>query len=223
MRMQSLKAKDEYVALARKIADLMPAVGSDQQRGGWYDVVERVLDKGQKFHRFVWHDRKAWWQQEQAILAYLILKGTQGDDEYLRQAREAAAFYNAFFLDHDDGGVYFNVLANGLPYLMGTERFKGSHSMSAYHSTELCYLAAVYSNLLIKKHPMDFYFKPMPDGFKERVLRVAPDLLPPGSIRLTGVWIDDRPHAEFDAEKLEVKLPVSSRRLRVRARIEPVA
>jgi len=36
----------------------------------------------------------------------------------------AAAFYNAHFLDHDDGGVYFNVLANGLPFLMG-ERFKG--------------------------------------------------------------------------------------------------
>jgi hypothetical protein len=30
-------------------------------------------------------------------------------------ARESAAFYNAFFLDHDDGGVYFNVLANGIP------------------------------------------------------------------------------------------------------------
>jgi mannose/cellobiose epimerase-like protein (N-acyl-D-glucosamine 2-epimerase family) len=223
MRMQSLKPKDGYVALARKIADLMPAAGSDQQRGGWYDVVERVLEKGQKHHRFVWHDRKAWWQQEQAILAYLILKGTQGDDEYLRHAREAAAFYNAFFLDHDDGAVYFNVLANGLPYLMGTERFKGSHSMSAYHSTELCYLAAVYSNLLIHKHPMDFYFKPLPDGFKDRILRVAPDLLPPGSIKLTGVWIDDKPHAEFDPEKLELKLPVSSRRLRVRARIEPVA
>ena len=32
------------------------------------DVVERVRQPGQQFHRFVWHDRKAWWQQEQAIL-----------------------------------------------------------------------------------------------------------------------------------------------------------
>ena len=56
--------------------------------------------------------------------------------------------------------MYFNVLANGLPYLLGNERFKGSHSMSGYHSTELCYLAAVYTNLLITKQPMDFYFKP---------------------------------------------------------------
>ncbi|HEY9299213.1 MAG TPA: N-acyl-D-glucosamine 2-epimerase, partial [Phormidium sp.] len=43
MRMQSLKPKDDYVALAEKIAQLMPDVGSDKQRGGWYDVVERTL------------------------------------------------------------------------------------------------------------------------------------------------------------------------------------
>ena len=74
------------------------------------------------------------------------------------------------------------MLANGLPYLMGNERFKGSHSMSGYHSSELCYLSAVYTNLLITKQPMDFYFKPQPGGFKNNMLRVAPDLLPPGSI-----------------------------------------
>ena len=83
--------------------------------------------------------------------------------EYLRHAREASSFYNAFFLDHDDGAVYFNVLANGMPFLLGNERFKGSHSMSAYHTTELCYLSAVYTNLLITKEPMDFYFKPLPE------------------------------------------------------------
>ncbi len=112
------------------------------------------MQPGQSVHRFVWHDRKAWWQQEQAILAYLILHGSCGDSEYQKHAREAAAFYNAFFLDHEDGGVYFNTLANGLPYLVGNERLKGSHSMSGYHSMELCYLAAVYTNLLITKQPM---------------------------------------------------------------------
>jgi mannose/cellobiose epimerase-like protein (N-acyl-D-glucosamine 2-epimerase family) len=225
MRMNSLRPKDKYVTFARKIAELMPCVGSDQQRGGWYDVVERSLGEGEKFHRFVWHDRKAWWQQEQAILAYLILKGTLGDAEYARHAREAAAFYNAFFLDHDDGGVYFNVLANGLPYLLGNERFKGSHSMSGYHSMELCYLGAVYGNLLIHKNPMDFYFKPTPDGYPDGVIRVAPDLLPPGSIRIGGVWVDDEPYRGFDAEKLEVSLAprTDDRRPKIRVRIEPVA
>src|SRR6202011_3493690 len=100
MRMDSLKHKDEYTDLARKIAELMPEAGSDQQRGGWYDVVDRVTKPDGKHYRFAWHDRKAWWQQEQGILAYLILNGSLGDAEYLRYAREAESFYNSFFLDH---------------------------------------------------------------------------------------------------------------------------
>ncbi|MFM7717726.1 MAG: N-acyl-D-glucosamine 2-epimerase, partial [Microcystis sp.] len=65
----------------------------------WYDVVERLLVPGEKFHRFVWHDRKAWWQQEQGILAYYILTGCLNEPEYQRLARESAAFYNAWCLD----------------------------------------------------------------------------------------------------------------------------
>ncbi|MCW5848798.1 MAG: AGE family epimerase/isomerase [Anaerolineae bacterium] len=221
MRMYGLKPKEEYVALARKIAELMPAAGSDRQRGGWYDVVERVLAPGEEYYRYVYHDRKAWWQQEQAILAYMILHGVLKDEEYLRHAREAAAFYNAWFLDHDDGAVYFNVMANGIPFLLGTERFKGSHSMSGYHSMELCYLAAVYTNLLITKQPMDFYFKPYPGGFKDNILRVSPDILPPGSVRLDSVEIDGEPYTNFDAHALTVKLPQTQNQVRVKARIVP--
>ncbi len=222
MRMNSLRAKDSYVALARKIADLMPDAGCDRQRGGCYDVVSRTLEKGQKQYRFTWHDRKAWWQQEQMILAYLILYGILGDDEYGKHAVESAAFYNAFFLDLADGGVYFNVLANGLPYLCGTERHKGSHSMSAYHSTELCFLAAVYTNLLITKKPMDFYFAPKSNGFKDGILRVSPDILPAGSIKITSVEIDGNAYDDYDAEGLTVKLPETESNLRVKVTVSPV-
>jgi mannose/cellobiose epimerase-like protein (N-acyl-D-glucosamine 2-epimerase family) len=222
MRMNSLKEKPEYVALARKIAGLMPPVGGDQQRGGWYDVMEREKKPGQGFHRFAFHDRKAWWQQEQGILAFLILNGVLKDEEYLRIARESSSFYNAFFLDHDDGAVFFNVLASGIPYLMGTERFKGSHSMSGYHSFELAYLAQTYTNLLITGKPLDLYFKPRPDGFKRNILRVQPDILPVGSIRIGAVWINDEPYQNFDADNLTVKLPTTKEQVRVKVRVEPV-
>jgi mannose/cellobiose epimerase-like protein (N-acyl-D-glucosamine 2-epimerase family) len=221
MRMDSLKHKGEYVDLARKIAELMPAAGSDRQRCGWYDVVDRVLKPDGKHARFAWHDRKAWWQQEQAILAYMILHGILKDEFYQRMGRESAAFYNAFFLDHDDGGVYFNVLANGLPYLVGTERFKGSHSMSAYHSMELCFLSAVYTNLLITRQPMEFYFKPYPSGFPDNILRVSPDILPKGSIRIEACWIDGKEHKDYDANALTVKLPGSDQRQTVKVKIAP--
>ncbi len=220
-RIGSLHPKPEYSALAERIAEIMPSVGSDQQRGGWYDVVERRVDPESGTHRLVWHDRKAWWQQEQSILAYQILAGVSGDPEHRRLAREAASFYNAHFLDYDDGGVYFNVLATGVPYLLGTERLKGSHSMAGYHALELCYLAAVYTGLLITSAPLTLHFRPRPDAFPDRVLRVAPDLLPAGSVQLSRVWIDDEPYLDFDAKALTVDLPDSGEPLRVRVEIEP--
>jgi mannose/cellobiose epimerase-like protein (N-acyl-D-glucosamine 2-epimerase family) len=219
MRMYSLKPKAEYVALAEKIAALMPKAGGDQQRGGWYDVVERKLQPGQTMHRYAWHDRKAWWQQEQGILAYFLLAGVLEKPEYRKIARESAAFYNAWFLDNDSGGVYFNVLASGIPYLLGTERGKGSHSMSGYHSFELAYLAAVYTNLLNTKEPLDLYFKPKAGGFKDGILRCAPDILPPGSIKLTEVWINGERYTDFDAEKCIVRLPKDRGELKVRVRV----
>lgn len=207
MRMNSALPKEEYVALATKLADTMPAVAMDKQRGGWYDVLERQLGPGEEFHRLAFHDRKAWWQQEQGILAYYILAGCLKNPTYKKLAEESAAFYNAWFLDTDSGAVYFNVLANGLPYLLGNERDKGSHSMGTYHSTELCYLAAIYSNLLVTKQPMDFYFKPQPGAFADNILRVSPDILPPGSVKLDQVWINGEEYHNFDADALTVTLP----------------
>jgi anti-anti-sigma factor len=223
MRIKNVNDDQRYQEFAEKIAELMPAHGYDGRRTGWYDVVERGLDPGQSVHRYAWHDRKAWWQQEQGILAYLILDGMLGKPEYLKYARESCAFYNAFFLDHDSGAVYFNVLASGIPYLLGTERNKGSHSMSGYHSFELCYLAAVYTNLLITKQPMDLYFKPLPGALHDGVLRVAPDLLPPGSVEITEVTVDGMPHLEFDAKQLTVAVPKSEKRVTVKVRLTPTS
>ncbi len=219
MRINSLTPRTEYVDFAKKIAEIMPKVGMDVQRGGWYDVMERELAPGEEFHRFAWHDRKAWWQQEQGILAYQILYGCLKEAQYLKLARESAAFYNSFFLDHDDGAVYFNVLNNGIPFLLGTERLKGSHSMACYHSIELCYLSAVYINLLHTKQPLDLYFKPMPQGFCNDTLYVSPDILPPGSIKIDQVWIDGNPWKNFNAEKLAVHLPCVNYRPKVKVRI----
>jgi hypothetical protein len=213
--------KKEYEEFAKKIAELMPKVGMDKQRFGWYDVVSRVLQGDEEVHRFAWHDRKAWWQQEQGILAYQILYGVLRDPEYQKLARESAAFYNTYFLDHDDGSVYFNVLNNGLPYLLGNERLKGSHSMSCYHSIELCFLSAVYINLLHTKEPLDLYFKPEVDGFEDSILRVSPDILPKGSIYIDKVWIDGEPYDSFDAEKLHVFMPKFDKRKQIKVRVMP--
>jgi anti-anti-sigma regulatory factor len=79
--------------------------------------------------------------------------------------------------------------------------------MSGYHSFELCYLAAVYSNLLINKQPMNLYFKPKLGGFKDNLLRVMPDILPPGSVRIEQVWINGDRYQDFDPVAGTVTLP----------------
>jgi mannose/cellobiose epimerase-like protein (N-acyl-D-glucosamine 2-epimerase family) len=205
-RMHALRPKPEYLDLAVEIAERMPSVGSDRQRGGWYDVLERVRRDDLPRHEFSWHDRKAWWQQEQAILAYLILAGTTGRVDLLDEARAAQAFYNAFFLDHDEGAVYFNVLADGSPYALGTERLKGSHSMSMYHSAELCFLGEVYADLLVHGRDLRLFFRPVPDDLPGGVLRVSPDLLPPGAVQLDEVEVDGVRWQRFDRHALTVDL-----------------
>ena len=113
------------------------------------------------------------------------------------------------------------MLANGLPYLLGTERKKGSHSMSAYHSVELAYLAATYTNLLNTKKPLTLWFKPMVNGFKDNVLRVQPDILPAGSVKIAEVWIDSKEWKNFDAEKMTVQLPALNYRPKVKVVVVP--
>jgi len=221
MRINNIVEEKKFVEFAEKIAEIMPKAGMDAQRGGWYDVMERTLKDKEEFHRFAWHDRKAWWQQEQGILAYQILYGVLHKPEYLKLARESAAFYNTYFLDHDDGAVYFNVLANGLPYLMGTERKKGSHSMSAYHSVELAYLSTIYINLLHTKKPVDLYFKPMIGGFEDGILRVQPDILPKNAAKISEVWIDSQPWGKFNAEDFTIELPKLEHRPKIKVRITP--
>jgi hypothetical protein len=185
-------------------------------------MMERTRKEGEEFNRLVWHDRKAWWQQEQGILAYYIMAGVYNDnDDYLRFAREGSNFYNGWFLDYEQGGIYFNVLANGQPYALGSERGKGSHSMAGYHSFELCFLAAVYTNLLVNRHPMDFFFSPEPGVWEDNILRVSPDLLPAGSVELSEVWINGQNYENFNREKLYVTLPESDKTLKVRVRIVP--
>ena len=93
--------------------------------------------------------------------------------------------------------------------------------MAGYHSFELAYLATVYTNLLITKEPMDLYFSPIPGALPDNILRVAPDLLPPGSIRIGEVEVDGEPYADFDAEALTVRVPEGKKRVKIKVRILP--
>jgi anti-anti-sigma factor len=68
---------------------------------------------------------------------------------------------------------------------------------------------------------MDLWFSPIPGDLPENILRVSPDILPPGSIRIGSVEVDGAPYADFDADGLTVKVPEGKKRVKIRVRVVP--
>jgi hypothetical protein len=70
---------------------------------------------------------------------------------------------------------------------------------------------------------LDLYFKPtLKHGFCEDTLRVEPDILPKGSVRLSEVWVDGSPWKNFDVNNLTVQLPDVNYRPKIKVRLVPV-
>ena len=179
---------DKLMTETQRLGDTMGKLAVDQIRSGVYDVVEREPKNGMPLD-FAWWNTKDFWQQEQGILAYLILYGCTGKEDYLAQAREISAFWNTFFVNHDDLGMYFRVTADGLPYLVGQYRDKGGHAKSGYHTFELCYLTHIYTSTFVTKKSFCLHFKPEPNGHHQAI-NVLPDFLPPDSLKVTRVNIN---------------------------------
>src|SRR3974390_91828 len=70
---------------------------------------------------------------------------------------------------------------------------------------------------------MDLYFKPKPGGFADNMVRVFPDILPAGSVKIGGVWIDGQPYENFDAAAGIVNLLPNRPEIKVQVRLLPAA
>jgi hypothetical protein len=217
LRLHALAPDSRTVPFCKELIEPVMSHGFDHLRGGWFDMLERTAP-----HHLCWHDRKAWWQQEQGILALLQLQMLEpGNPRWATYADASLDFYNAWFLDHEHGGVFFSVTADGTPWLLGQEGQKGGHSMGGYHAFELCLCASSYGNLVLRQETLSLHFKVVPDQLPNRSLRVAPDLLPVGSVRLGGVLIDGKPWDGFNTTELTVSLPEGCAPMAVEVRLEP--
>ncbi len=179
--------------VARKLGDDMATVGLDAVRGGIFDCVERHPTGGMPI-QFAWGATKDFWQQEQGVLAYLILHGaTVGDSIYLQLARECSAFWNLFFLDRERQGYYFRTTENGLPILDGQYGMKSSHAIG-YHAFELAYLAHVYIRTFVDAgngadNGFCVYFRIRPSS-SQTTINVLPDFMPPGRLSIERVVVN---------------------------------
>lgn len=192
---------ERCLALARKIGDRMGDVGLDKVRGGVFDCVERQPSSGMPV-QFAWEPTKDFWQQEQGILAYLILHGAVArdpsmadlDKRFVQLARECSAYWNTFFLDRERQGYFFRVTADGLPIIEGEYGRKSGHAIG-YHVFELAYLAHTYTRLFFNSagggaggaDNFCLYFR-VRSSEDQTSLNVLPDFLPPGSVTVIKVW-----------------------------------
>ena len=200
---------NDFLSLAKKLADAMAIYGLDQVRGGCFDVVERRTPD--KFPvEFIWGNTKDFWQQEQGILAYLILHGATSEARYLKLAREMEAFWNLFFLDHDNRGIFFRVTAEGMPVERGPYAQKGGHSVAGYHAFELNYLAHIYTRSFVTGKDIDIpnyclYFCPDKESGRT-MLNVLPDFYAPGAIEIASIKVNGIPRASFSPSNFQVEL-----------------
>lgn len=211
----------EFEKFALTVANNMTEAGIDQLRGGCFDAVERSPVGGLPID-FAWGSTKEFWQQEQAILAYLIVYGTTKDPEHLALAREMMSFWNLYFLDHDNRGVFFRTNDAGVPVIQGQYSQKASHAVAGYHSFELNYLAHIYLRVYAQPHGKPctltghaefpvvdqsfcLYFQPDPISGR-RTLNVLPDFLPPNAVKVSRITVGGVPRATIDEDNFQIEL-----------------
>ncbi|OBH98702.1 AGE family epimerase/isomerase [Mycobacterium sp. E2733] len=176
--------------IAQDLADKMADVGIDMMRGGVFDAVQRHPRTGM-LTQFAWGATKDFWQQEQGILAYLVLYGDTGEKRFLEMARECMAFWNLFFLDRDHQGIFFRTNEGGLPIIEGMYGQKGGHSISGYHVFELNYLAHLYQRTCLQQngdHGFCLYFRVRRNP-QQTTINVLPDFLPRHRVEIKTVRV----------------------------------
>ena len=206
---ESQQLADKLMNLADQLGINMAEIGVDLFRGGIFDTLERNPHNGMPLE-FPWLNTKDFWQQEQALLAYLILHGCSNKSheqkqEYLRLARETAAFWNLFFLDQDNKGIFFRVSESGDAITSGQYAQKGGHAISGYHAFELNYLAHIYISSYVTKEPFCLYFKPN-INCRQRSLNVLPDFFRPNTLEVSRISIDGSDRTSIDPDNFRLEL-----------------
>jgi mannose/cellobiose epimerase-like protein (N-acyl-D-glucosamine 2-epimerase family) len=242
---------EKCMTMAIRLGDDMERVGIDPLCSGCFDAVERNPGNAMPIE-FTWGATKDFWQQEQAILAYLILHGAvpNGNEnqerklKYLGLARELMTFWNLFFLDHDNRGYFFRVSNDGHPVIEGDHANKSGHSTCAYHVFEMNYLADIYIRCYLqqgldvqqsiqredgrtdKKNvavDRNFCLFFKPDcDSGQTSINVLPDFMPHGKLQIAGIKINGVSRQNFSCEKFDIPLDEEERGTQIVIEYHPV-
>lgn len=211
-RAQEYRARaGRALALAERLAQAMVKVAIDPTHGGVYDTVEREPRNGQPVE-FAWSTTKDFWQQEQGILAYLILQGASAGERrrlYKQLYRQLASFWNLHFLDRDNSGIFFRVTEDGDPFIQGRYGQKAGHAIAGYHAYELNYLAHVYIRSYVETANAEssFCLHFRPDSTCGQLsINVLPDFVRPGSLAIASIRVNGVKRSNFDPTQFQIPL-----------------
>ena len=221
--------------MAKQLAHDMDEIGGvDRFRGGCYDAIERNPTNGYDL-MFAWSNTKDFWQQEQGILCYLIQMRafTENQKEFVEMRELAAsmsAFYCAYFVDLDRGGIHFRTTDIGCPIMTGMYADKGGHAKSGYHIFELCYLAHIYTALYNNPTNFTLHFAPTVAADGKLSLSFSPDFLANKSIKfglskakITGKGLASPIVQDLNDFSLDIQLPTSMEGAQLKVEINLVA
>nr|YP_009306317.1 hypothetical protein [Derbesia sp. WEST4838]AOP19221.1 hypothetical protein [Derbesia sp. WEST4838] len=218
----SNKVKD-CLDLAVQLANNMAEFAVDPIRGGCFDAVEREPTNNMPLE-MVWKSTKDFWQQEQCILAYLILYAEKDKADYLDLARETLAFWNINFLDRKNRGIFFRVNDIGLPVFQNYDN-KAGHAIAGYHSFELNFLTHLYQRSAAftnkeneEEQKFCLYFSPH-ESIRQTNLNVKPDYLP-NSLKITSIVIDGIDQSSFDSNNFQIPIIPSCKQVKVEYQIQ---
>jgi hypothetical protein len=195
---------------AKALGERMTEVGLDRARGGIYDAVERNPRNGMATE-FAWGNTKDFWQQEQAILAYLILHSIDypPNSPHVRHGRFCCAFWNLFFLDRDNRKIRFRTTESGQPFIEGGYGQQAGHAQAGYHAFELNYLAHIYMRVFASRAGSEddnfvLFFRPDIGAMKS--INVLPDFARADEVEIVTVRIDGVPRKDFQKNSFRIPL-----------------
>ena len=197
LRLYHQTGKASYLEHGKTLGDKINRYGWDADRGGWYDIVEKAHP-----YRLCASPVVSWWIQIYGSFLQLQLYNITRDEQYLKRFRKSEFFFNRYFMDRDYGGVFSSVAPDGS--LVG-DGSKASVWHTSYHEVEHGLLNYLYLNLYVNKRPVVLHFKLNGAGTpKKHYVSLVDD----PSVQITGILINGKSWAAFDAQKRYVILPV---------------
>lgn len=193
LRLYHLTGKESYLKHGKALGDKLCRYGWDEERGGWLNFVE----KAPPYHT-AGSQKIYWWIQIYGAFLQLQLYHVTQNEQYLENFEKTEIYHDRYFRDREYGGIFLGVTPDGS--FLGKGEKAGSWHTS-YHEIEHGFLNYLYLNLFVNKKPVVLHFRL--DGPKKHFVSPVDD----PKVQITGVRINGKPWADFDARERSITLP----------------